>query len=594
MKVMKKLIIFFAVLFYSLNAFATLTVSSRMYSGSTETVRYTNGTSATFNSTSAPVTWASDHITKTITYTFADGTKNPVVSTVQPTVGKTYNVGVETVLTTYGDGTRATVVNNSTSAPVTWASDHITKTITYTFADGTKNPVVSTQLPSQSGGSYSASIYPSNWTSTGVVVTKPVTSAINFTYGDGFVNTQSGTVSSPFDENLLAAKTITDPNAVIKTPTNITYNLTWGTPDKNGPSYANLFANGLASSYTFQNTFVIWGKTFSGQCLLGPYVGYCSNGPTVATPHPEVIAAWQQGWTGLGVNVLMEDFFRATDVHGVVTTIILDRYAPAAKVYGFNVPTQLGVYNENGTAASPTTLVKIGVINESWGANLPGIIGHSGPWTNAELAYAATSFAPSAQADINRITGVTKFNNFDLTTAVVVKAAGNDGASGVYANQEPLVKALANIPSINTRLLVVGALNYAGSTITPASIMSYSNKAGTDLSIQSRYLVASGTTPFTEGSIAVNGVPVSATTSFDPNGQHLGNVGTSYAAPRVAGYVAIVEQKFPNLTPVSTASILLQTARYDTLTCYPNCDPAIYGAGEASLSRALAPVGHLR
>ena len=69
---------------------------------------------------------------------------------------------------------------------------------------------------------------------------------------------------------------------------------------------------------------------------------------------------------------------------------------------------------------------------------------------------------------------------------------------------------------------------------------------------------------------------------------------SSYAAPRVAGYVAIIEQKFPNLTPVSTASILLQTARYDTLTCYPNCDPAIYGAGEASLSRALAPVGRLR
>ena len=592
---MKRVGIFFIFLYSSLNVFAALTIQSKTYNAGIETINYSDGTHQAFNSTSAPVSWATDHITKTITYTFADSTHNPVVSTVQPTKSTpTFNVGVETYTLTYGDGYKPTVTANSTSAPVSWATDHITKTITYTFADSTHNPVVSTQLPSQFGGSYSASIYPSNWTSTGVVVTKPVTSAINFTYGDGFVNTQSGTVSSPFDENLLAAKTITDPNAVIKTPTNITYNLTWGTPDKNGPSYANLFANGLASSYTFKNTFVIWGKTLSGQCLLGPYVGYCSNGPTAATPHPEVIAAWQQGWTGLGVNVLMEDFFRATDVHGVVTTIILDRYAPAATVYGFNVPTQLGVYNENGTAASPTALVKIGVINESWGANLPGIIGHSGPWTNAELAYAATSFAPSAQADINRITGVTKFNNFDLTTAVVVKAAGNDGASGVYANQEPLVKALANIPSINTRLLVVGALNYAGSTITPASIMSYSNKAGTDLSIQSRYLVASGTTPFTQGSIAVNGVPVSATTSVDPNGQYLGNVGTSYAAPRVAGYVAIVEQKFPNLTPVSTASILLQTARYDTLTCYPNCDPAIYGAGEASLSRSLAPVGHLR
>jgi len=70
----------------------------------------------------------------------------------------------------------------------------------------------------------------------------------------------------------------------------------------------------------------------------------------------------------------------------------------------------------------------------------------------------------------------------------------------------------------------------------------------------------------------------------------------------VAGYAAIVRQKFPNLTGANTADILLTTARYDTLTCYQGssagptggCDKAIYGQGEASLSRALAPVGYLR
>ena len=72
------------------------------------------------------------------------------------------------------------------------------------------------------------------------------------------------------------------------------------------------------------------------------------------------------------------------------------------------------------------------------------------------------------------------------------------------------------------------------------------------------------------------------------------NLGTSYAAPVVAGYAAVVMQKFPNLTAQNTSSIILDTARYDTLTCNPNCDPTIYGKGEASLSRALAPVGYLR
>jgi hypothetical protein len=62
----------------------------------------------------------------------------------------------------------------------------------------------------------------------------------------------------------------------------------------------------------------------------------------------------------------------------------------------------------------------------------------------------------------------------------------------------------------------------------------------------------------------------------------------------VAGYAAIVRQKFPNLTGANTANVLLATARYDTLSCYPNCDKAVYGQGEASLSRALAPVGYLK
>jgi hypothetical protein len=46
--------------------------------------------------------------------------------------------------------------------------------------------------------------------------------------------------------------------------------------------------------------------------------------------------------------------------------------------------------------------------------------------------------------------------------------------------------------------------------------------------------------------------------------------------------------------PTTGGNIILDTARTDTLSCYPSCDTAIYGKGEASLSRALAPVGRLR
>jgi hypothetical protein len=227
----------------------------------------------------------------------------------------------------------------------------------------------------------------------------------------------------------------------------------------------------------------------------------------------------------------------------------------------------------------------------SYGANLTYLIGHAAAWTTSELTAAATAYSTNAQNNLNRITGLVSFNNFNYTGAVIVKAAGNDT---ITADKEPLVKALASNSSVNARLLVVGAITMAGFVNAPQTISSYSNTAGTDAAVASRFLVASGTTPFSTGDLALNGIPIGATTSIDPNGVNLGAVGTSYAAPRVAGYVAILRQKYPNLDAIKSSSIMLDTARYDTLTCYPNCDPAIYGKGEASLSRALAPVGYLR
>jgi len=182
---------------------------------------------------------------------------------------------------------------------------------------------------------------------------------------------------------------------------------------------------------------------------------------------------------------------------------------------------------------------------------------------------------------------------FDFHDAVITKAAGND--RGKDAQYEPLTYYLAHNVDINkivtanseivNRLLVVGALTETGTTDKKSDIAFYSNVAGDDLLIQSRFLYASGTVPFYAGDVIYGSSIISGFNN---------NVGTSYAAPRVAGYVAIVRQKFPNLTAPNTADILLATARYDTLTCYPNCDKAIYGQGEASLSRALAPVGYLR
>jgi hypothetical protein len=533
------------------------------------------------------VTWAADHVTKTTTYTFANGGTNPVVTTVPGTAAApTYVAGVQTIVTTYGDNTTSTATNNATSNAVTWATDHVTKTTTYTFANGGTNPVVTTIAPSTSNPTLTAASYPANWTTNGVV-TPPSVSSSTVSYGDGYSFVQDGTTGKSFWQSTLSRNSITDPSALVYSTTTI-YDLRWGTPDKLGPGYSAAFSNGLGY-VTLPAPGNLWGQIISGQCLLGPIAGFCLNGASLATPHPEVLSAWEQGWTGKGVNVLMEDSLFAD--HGTVTSLLVSRYAIGSTLYGFNFLTKLGIYNDDGTTAHPSTMVKIGVVNQSWGANLTGIIGTAGSWTDAQLTNAATVFQPLAQDAINRLTGATAWTNFNITDAVIVKAAGNDS---IAADKEPLVKALAGNSSINPRLLVVGALNLAGFTNAPATITNYSNTAGSDITVSSRFLVASGTTPFGTGYLARNGVPIDGTTSVDPNGTSLNNVGTSYAAPRVAGYVAILRSKFPNLDAEKSSSIMLDTARYDTLSCNPNCNPAIYGKGEASLSRALAPVGRLR
>ena len=216
------------------------------------------------------------------------------------------------------------------------------------------------------------------------------------------------------------------------------------------------------------------------------------------------------------------------------------------------------------------------------------MVGHNAPWTVAELTTARATWSNSTAAAVASYKTTT--SNFNYATSVIVKAAGNDA---ITSDLEPLNYALASDSNTSSRLLIVGALSNAGFVDNKTSIANYSNTAGNDTLISERFVMASGNTPFASGWVARNGVPISGTT-IDSNGNPLSGVGTSYAAPRVAGYVAIVRQKFPNLDAVKTANIMLDTAGYETLTCNPNCDVTIYGKGEVNLSRALAPVGRLR
>jgi len=548
------------------------------YSGNTQTIVTTFGngqtSTATNTATGSADTWATDNVTKTTTYTYANGGTNAVVATVAGVAGTpSYNGNTQTIVTTFGNGQTSTATNTATGSADTWATDNVTKTTTYTYANGGTNAVVATVPAVASTPALTAAVYPSDWTTTGTVLNPSVNSITN-TFGNGVVTTiESGTSLLPFNQSSLSAQSITDPSAVVRSSTT-DYNLIWGTPDKNGPAYATAFNQGN-SSFTYLAPLTIMGNS-----VQGLFVG---SGPTYAAPHLDVVSAWNQGWTGKGVNVVIADAFNAPETHGVIVTSLVARYAIGASYFGIPLDiykqSSTNVFAIDGTRANLQTTINIGVINTSFGVNYS-----NGTSDAARTLMDNTSSVATLRTDwTNILKGSVGFvyQGINLTDAVITKAAGNDA---ITSEKESFVKAYADDSSIRERLLVVGALDFDSNG--KGIIASYSNTAGADANVKSRFVTASGGTPFITGDIYLNGTVV--------NGSDYGNLGTSFAAPRVAGYAAILRQKFPNLNAAKTSSIILDTARYDTLSCNPNCDPNIYGAGQASLSRALAPVGRLR
>jgi len=422
-------------------------------------------------------------------------------------------------------------------------------------------------------------IYPADWTTAGAV-TGPVVSGLMTTYADGYqITSQNGSTLKPFLQTTLAAlpSPITDPNANVSSPTT-TYNLTWGVPDKNGPTDAALFP---FASNTLPVALAYAGISVRGQSTAGP---------TLLQPSQDVLDAWTKGWTGKGVNILLIDSYanKATctysnrDCHGIMTMANADFIAPGATKFGLDYHFAGVAFDANGT--NLTSSKSINIINMSWGyvsqnswnCNNGTCTAPTDAVYKAGIAYTATAHA----ALIRGLNGAVNFPNLkNISNSVITKAAGNDNLSAIY---ELTTLALSANTNIAGRLLVVGALDKNGTVSSPASKASYSNFAGNNANISDRFVMAYGDMPWGEGDVKING----SNFSFVQ--------GTSFAAPLVAGYAAIVMQKFPNLNAVKTSSIILDTARYDTLACYPNCDRAIYGRGEASLSRALAPVGRLR
>lgn len=514
-----------------------------------------------------------------------------------------------------------TVVNTV----VTWGADNRTKTTTITYSDGSTSSTAVDVPPVESGAVLS--------TASGVNTTSPL---IN-TFGNGVVEVlQDGSASKPFSQTTLAGKSIADPNGQVTSPTRA-FDLRWGVKAAPYvlPTTDNVQAQFLSTQVSLQLDSTVTGFHY-------PLITQPSNINTTAPLDqstslmqgiwitPDVKAAWSQGWTGAGVKIGVIDdftlnssseFLRLGMPTGCYTAPVagvnvnfcsntagvalrLTHGEQVALIAGGSKSALTGLLFEGGAFAAPGDAgvysaaadLTINLSSPMWGvakdaevlrndfltyqSATNGLFSELQRWgvgtdTSSqkyrELKVVNLSLGGTSQNPVfNTATYETQLAYATASVvpdAVFVKAAGNSSCVVSQTNCDPLNAVFYFAGPFKNKSLLVGALDQAG-----GSIAGYSNRAGT---FSDRFVVADG-----------RGIQ-------RPDGTY--DLGTSFAAPRVAGYAAIIRQKFPNLDAVSTSTVILDTATWNSSWGAKDAaNQAIYGQGEANLGRALAPVGKLR
>ncbi len=319
----------------------------------------------------------------------------------------------------------------------------------------------------------------------------------------------------------------------------------------------------------------------------------------------DVRTAWRDGWTGKGSHVLVaaeqfdnigdtpSDFGTRPNSHGYAVMLSVLTAAPQVTLYGINRdviitnPERLlgdvGVRPVTPVAGTNLDDVEFDVINLSLGGRKITDPVRLENEINSRLPIYSAHFHDGSSDWLSPT---------NVQNAVITKSAGNEW--GVDSSLIPFNATLMRNADIAERILIVGALDGYYDQPDGAEMAGYSNRAGSDPAFQARFVVANGNSPLAEtaeiSGTGSDGMTRSQelTTTFQ---------GTSFAAPRVGGYVALLRQKFPKLTGKFSAEIILDTATYEGLACNSQpggCAVNRYGQGRVDIGRALAPIGSMR
>jgi subtilisin family serine protease len=315
-------------------------------------------------------------------------------------------------------------------------------------------------------------------------------------------------------------------------------------------------------------------------------------------------AAWEQGWTGRGVTVAVVD-------SGFSTKQTADK--PTNMVAGWNfVGNNSNTQDDQGHGTHVTGIIAaplngVGVTGLAYNSTiLPvKVLDGSGSAPMSQVAQ-GVQYAVSQRAQVinlsisknytyNTEVGSAQFNSeFGQAYlsavqrgATVVAAAGNLGSqcntiitgynttkltavNGYSTNcgfpaALPLVSGYEGLTTSKGGWIAVGAVD------SNNQIASYSNRAG---ATKQWFIVAPGTN--INSTLKTGGIGTMT--------------GTSMAAPYVSGAVALLTEKYPNLTGAQVTEILFKTARD---LGAPGVDD-VYGHGLLDVERAMQPIGQLK
>ena len=293
--------------------------------------------------------------------------------------------------------------------------------------------------------------------------------------------------------------------------------------------------------------------------------------------HSDLPGVWDMGFTGDGQTITFIDNFDPTTATLVNINLDMDNvielmaHGDAVRAFSqFVSPEATLVRHQYDPSSMPVFGAGLDVINLSFGlATESG--NYEADWIEAgghileaeliRLAFIDTTLAGAEES------------------AVIVKAGGNGGYVGqggeigtrvggdLFGFVDVLGHDLIGAPNV----IFAGALD-ANGTIHKrrggtGTLASYSDHPGNNLVTREQYLVV--------------GVDASLMEA----------AGTSFAAPIISSYAAILGDKFMDengVAPGATQVVdrLLDTARTDTIRNY---DPYYHGQGEASIANAVAP-----